>query len=107
MAISKLDYFSISPLLPVEDANNVHKWARFISPENNEILYSLVAKLFVTDGLDIVVHKSFINAMKEVVDRKAVRGQDYVIFSMLRDDGWYLHARIDRHFISEEDVINE
>jgi hypothetical protein len=107
VALSKLDYFPIAPLLPVEDVTNVHKWHRFISPDNNELLYSLIAKLYVSDGLEIVVHRSFIEAMREVIDRKAVRGHDYVIFSMLQEDGWYIHARIDRHFISEEDVINE
>lgn len=107
MAILKLDYPSIRPLLPVENVDDVGRWRRFISLGNEEIIVSLMAKVFVTEELDIVVHKSFINAMKEVDSRGALRGHDYVIFAQLGDDGWYLHARIDRHFISEEDVINE
>lgn len=102
----KVDYRPVTQFLPVEDFTNP-QWSRFTNPDMDEILQSLVAKLFVTETLEIVVHKSFVDAMNEVVTRKAKRGHDYVIFSMLREDGWYIHARIDRHFISEEDVINE
>jgi hypothetical protein len=103
----KINYRPISSLLPVEDVLDVHKWHKFITPNNDATLYSLQSKVYVTGNLEVVVHKSFVEAVWDVISRKAKRGSDYVIFSVLQDDGWYILARIDRNFISVEDVINE
>lgn len=102
----RVDYLPIAQFLPVENPDD-DKWDRFTKDGMEAILYSLIAKLYVTEDLEIRVHRSFVNAMNEVIGRKAVRGHDYVIFSSLQQDGWYIHARIDRNFISPEDVINE
>lgn len=102
--VSKLDYLTFSQYLPVKftDEDN-----RFTKLGTESLIYSLTTRILVTESLSMVIHKSFINAIDEITSRGAVRGRDYEIFSLWQPDGWHLQARIDRHFISEEDVINE
>ena len=104
--MGSLNYLPITQFLPIDNSDD-DRWSRFTKPEMDEVLYSLVAKIWVNGELETRVHRSFVNAMQEVTNRKGVRGQDYVIFSLWRDGQWHIHARIDWHFISEEDVINE
>lgn len=96
-----LDFVTIDRFKPLD--GSTHKnWNNFVYGPKDKY-QSIVAKIYTNSDLDVVIHNSFLHSIQLLEDRKAVRGEDYIISSLWRDGNWHLCAVIDRKFISEED----